>query len=141
MSTQPTPPSASLNWLIDDLVRRIAGVRLAVVMSTDGLLLGRSAGIAVDEADHLSAVCSAMHSLASNASSGFDGGAVRQTVVELKQALLLLTSAGENACLAVLATPEADMGMVAYEMNLTVQQVGAVLAAAPRHAEPARRNA
>ena len=40
------------------------------------------------------------------------------------ESFLLVTAAGPGACLAVLADADADLGMVAYEMNLLVQQVG-----------------
>jgi predicted regulator of Ras-like GTPase activity (Roadblock/LC7/MglB family) len=128
----PSKP-ARLDWLLNDLVRRLAGVRHAVVLSTDGLLLGRSAAISADDADHFCAVSSAMHSLARTVGNRFDGGYVRQTVVELDRAFLFVTSAGDNACLALLSNDTANMGMVAYEMNQTVQRVGTYLSTAPRH--------
>ncbi|MET8654073.1 roadblock/LC7 domain-containing protein, partial [Nocardia aurea] len=56
-----------------------------------------------------------------------DVGGVCQTVVELDEAVLFITAAGENACLALLTVETANMGMVAYEMNQTVQRVGAHL--------------
>jgi hypothetical protein len=40
--------------------------------------------------------------------------------------------AGSNSCLALQAEDSADLGMVAYEMNLTVQRVGSYLSTAPR---------
>ena len=40
--------------------------------------------------------------------------------------------AGSGACLALLASVNADLGMVAYEMNVIVQQVGASMSASPR---------
>jgi len=122
-----------LDWLLDDLVRRLAGVRHAVVLSTDGLLLGRSTAMTVEDAEHFCAMASAMHSLARSAGSHFDGGGVRQTVIELDRAVLFLTSAGSNACLALLTSETANMGMVAYEMNQTVQRVGTFLSTQPRH--------
>lgn len=121
-----------LDWLLDDLVHKLASVRFAVVLSGDGLLLGRSAEMVLEDAEHFCAMASAIHSLARSAGARFDGGAVRQTVMELDAAVLIVTSAGTNACLAVLASEAANMGMVAYEMNQTVQRVGSALSAHPR---------
>jgi predicted regulator of Ras-like GTPase activity (Roadblock/LC7/MglB family) len=45
-----------------------------------------------------------------------------------------VTAAGEGSCLAVLAGPEADVGLVAYEMALIVKQVGRHLAVDSRPA-------
>ncbi|MEU7633032.1 roadblock/LC7 domain-containing protein [Nocardia sp. NPDC049220] len=121
-----------LNWLLDDLVDRLAGVRHAVVLSTDGLLLGRSVAITREDAEHFAAMSSTLHGLARSAGHRFDGGGVRQAVIELDRAVLFVTSAGDNACLALQAAESANLGMVAYEMNLTVQRVGTYLSTAAR---------
>ncbi|MGV9668180.1 roadblock/LC7 domain-containing protein [Nocardia niigatensis] len=122
----------NLDWLLDDLAERLVGVRHAVVLSTDGLLLGRSTSMAVEEAEHFAAMSSALHSLARSAGHRFDGGGARQAVIELDRAVLFVTAAGPNACLALLTEDAANLGMVAYEMNQTVQRVGTFLTAAPR---------
>ncbi|MEU4342016.1 roadblock/LC7 domain-containing protein [Nocardia sp. NPDC023852] len=121
-----------LNWLLDDLVDRLAGVRHAVVLSTDGLLLGRSAAITREDAEHFAAMSSTLYGLARSAGSRFNGGGVRQAVIELDRAVLFVTSAGDNACLALQAAESANLGMVAYEMNLTVQRVGTYLSTTAR---------
>jgi len=128
-----TTNTRKLDWLLDDLVQRLAGVRYAVVLSADGLLLGRSTAMSAEDAEHFSAMASALQSLARSAGNHFDGGGVRQTVIELDRAVLFVTSAGENACLALLTSETANMGMVAYEMNQVVQRVGAYLSTTPRH--------
>jgi len=123
-----------LNWLLDGLVDRTAGANRAVVLSADGLLLGRSGNMSQPDAEHLSAMASAFQSLAKGAGRHFGGGEVRQTVVEMDHAYLLVTAAGAGACIAMLAGEEADLGMLAYETNLLVSQVSAALSAAPRGA-------
>jgi predicted regulator of Ras-like GTPase activity (Roadblock/LC7/MglB family) len=126
------PNSSQLDWLLDDLVRRLARVRYAVVLSTDGLLLGRSSTMSVEDAEHFSAMSSALQSLARSAGARFDGGNMRQTVVELDRAVLFVTSAGDNACLALLSDEGASMGTVAYEMYQTVLRLGEVLSTTKR---------
>lgn len=123
---------SELDWLLDDLVKRVAGADRAVVLSADGLLIGRSGNLSEEDGEHLSAVASAFQSLARGTGRHFGGGNVRQTMVEMDHAFLFVTAAGRGACLAVLATEDADMGLVAYEMNLMVKRVGAVLTSAPR---------
>ena len=125
---------SELDWLLDDLVKRVAGADQAVVLSADGLLMGRSVNLSEEDAEHLSAVASALQSLARGTGRHFGGGNVRQTMVEMDHAFLFVTAAGSGACLALLAGENADMGMVAYELNLMVKRVGAVLTAAPRSA-------
>jgi predicted regulator of Ras-like GTPase activity (Roadblock/LC7/MglB family) len=123
-----------LNWLLDGLVERTAGANRAVVLSADGLLLGQSGNMSQPDAEHLSAMASAFQSLAKGTGRHFGGGEVRQTVVEMDHAYLLVTAAGAGACIAMLAGEEADLGMLAYETNLLVSQVSAALSAAPRGA-------
>ncbi|MEU0493648.1 roadblock/LC7 domain-containing protein [Nocardiopsis sp. NPDC006139] len=122
----------NLDWLLDDLADRVVGAAHAIVLSADGLLLGRSRDLPPEDAEHLSALASAFQSLARGTGRHFGGGDVRQTVVEMERSYLFVTAAGAGACLAVLATEDADVGLVAYEMNLRVKRVGQFLTAAPR---------
>jgi predicted regulator of Ras-like GTPase activity (Roadblock/LC7/MglB family) len=124
--------TADLSWLLDDLVNRIAGVRYAVVLSTDGLLLGRSTSMSREDAEHFGAMSATLYGLARSAGQRFQGGGVRQAVIELENAVLFVTAAGSNACIALQANANANLGMVAYEMNLTVQRVGGHLSTDPR---------
>lgn len=124
--------SANLSWLLDDLVERVVGTRHAVVLSSDGLLMGQSQGLDTEGAEHLAAMASAFQSLARGTGKHFDGGEVRQTIVEMDHAFLFVTAAGRGACLAVIGSEDSDMGLIAYEMNLLVKQVGVALQAAPR---------
>jgi predicted regulator of Ras-like GTPase activity (Roadblock/LC7/MglB family) len=121
-----------LNWLLDDLVRRLAGAEKAAALSGDGLLLGRSSALQREDAEHLAAMASAFGSLSRGVGAQFGKGGVLQTVVELEDGYLVVTEAGTGACLALLASVHADLGMVAYEMNVIVQQVGGALSASPR---------
>lgn len=123
-----------LDWLLNELVKRVAGVDRAVVLSSDGLLIGRSSNLTEADGEHLAAVASAFQSLARGTGRHFGGGQVRQTLVEMDHAFLFVTAAGHGACLALLANETADVGMIAYEMNLMVKRVGAVLTAKPREA-------
>jgi predicted regulator of Ras-like GTPase activity (Roadblock/LC7/MglB family) len=127
-----TSNTPRLDWLLDDLVNRLAGVRYAVVLSTDGLLLSRSTEMSVEDAEHFSAMSSALQSLARSAGARFDGGNVRQTVIELDRSMLFVTAAGDNACLALLTSESANMGTVAYEMNQMVFRVGEYLSTTKR---------
>lgn len=121
-----------LNWLLDDLVDRVASIRKAVVLSGDGLPTGVSKDLTREDGEHLAAVASGFHSLAKGVGRHFEAGDVRQTVVELDEAFLFVTAAGDGSCLAVLADADPDVGQVAYEMTLLVKRVGAHLGAAPR---------
>ena len=124
MVAQKTGPSADLTWLLDDLVGRVSEAEHAVVLSADGLLMAASRGFNQEDAEHLSAVAAGIQSLAKGAGERFGGGPVRQTIVEMRSAFLLVTVAGHGACLAVLSSENADVGLIAYEMAMLVSKVG-----------------
>ena len=127
-----TNKPGDLNWLLDELVDRVASIRKAVVLSGDGLPTGVSKDLTREDSEHLAAVASGFHSLAKGVGRHFEAGNVRQTVVELDDAFLFVTAAGDGSCLAVLADADSDVGLVAYEMTLLVKRVGVHLGAAPR---------
>ena len=83
-----------------------------------------------EDAEHLAAVAAGIQSLAKGVGERFGGGPIRQTVVEMRSAYLLVTVAGQGACLAVLSTEEADIGLIAYEMAMLVTGLGHHLSAA-----------
>ncbi|MFK0024355.1 roadblock/LC7 domain-containing protein [Streptomyces sp. NPDC090798] len=124
--------SGELDWLLDDLVLRVAEVRHAVVLSNDGLAVGSSTGLRREDAEHLAAVASGFHSLAKGAGRHFGAGGVRQTMVEMDDGFLFVAAAGDGSCLAVLTSVTADIGLVAYEMARLVKRVGEHLYTPPR---------
>lgn len=131
------PPTASrLNWLLDDLAERLPSVRMALVLSGDGLPMGVSRDVSREDGEHLSAVAAGIHGLAKGVGTHFRAGTVRQTLVELDDAFLFVTAAGHGSCLAVFADSQADIGQIAYEMTLLVKRVGEHLAAVPRGERP-----
>ena len=113
-----------LDWLLDDLVRRVGHVTRAVILSQDGIALGASAALGRDDAEHLAALAAGFQSLARGAGRHFGGGAVRQTIIEMEAGFLLVSAAGSGTCLAVIAEQGADLGLVAYEMAILVGRAG-----------------
>jgi predicted regulator of Ras-like GTPase activity (Roadblock/LC7/MglB family) len=124
--------AGSLDWLLDDLVNRVDQVWHAVILSRDGLAIGASRSISREDAEHLSALAAGFQSLARGAGRHFRGGAVRQTIIEMEEAFLFVTAAGQGSCLAVLSPADADVGLIAYEMTMLVKRVGQHMSANPR---------
>ncbi|MEU6119894.1 roadblock/LC7 domain-containing protein [Streptomyces sp. NPDC047117] len=128
--------SGELGWLLDELVGRVGFIRKALILSSDGLATGASADLSREDAEHLAAVASGFHSLAKGVGRHFEAGQVRQTMVELDEAFLFVSAAGDGSCLAVLADADSDVGLIAYEMTLLVKRVGTHLGTAPRGDRP-----
>ncbi|MQA15340.1 MAG: roadblock/LC7 domain-containing protein [Pseudonocardiaceae bacterium] len=125
--TAPQTQPSQFGWLVDDFVGRVPGVAHSVVVSADGLLLTASAQLPRDRADQLAAVASGLLSLTQGAARCFEAGQVVQTVVEMERGIVLLMAISDGSCLAVLAAPNCDIGLVGYEMTLLVDRVGALL--------------
>jgi predicted regulator of Ras-like GTPase activity (Roadblock/LC7/MglB family) len=117
-------PMGQLDWLLDDLVRRVGPISKAVILSQDGIAIGASATLQRDDAEHLAALAAGFQSLARGTGQHFGGGQVRQTVIEMESAFLLVTAAGSGTCLAVIADEGADLGLVAYEMAVLIRRSG-----------------
>ncbi|MCC3771438.1 roadblock/LC7 domain-containing protein [Streptomyces sp. UNOC14_S4] len=115
--------SEELDWMLDDLTERVEHIRHAMVLSNDGLVTGASASLEREDAEHLAAVASGLHSLAKGTGRQFRAGRVRQTMVEFEEGILFVTAAGDDSCLCVLGGPQADMGHIAYEMTLLVNRM------------------
>ncbi len=124
---QRASTTVDISWLVNDLVERVAHVHQAVVLSHDGLLIAKSTGLSREDAEHLSAVAAGMHGLARGAGRRFGRGAVRQTIIEMESGFLFVTAGGNGACIAVLAAEDADVGLIAYEMEMIVARVGQYL--------------
>lgn len=133
-----TPPhgtpgeSGQLGWLLDTLVNRVPSIRHALVLSCDGLARGASRSLGREDGEQLAAVASQLHSLARGVGGHFHAGEARQTLVELDDAFLLVTTAGDGSALAVFADADADIGQVAYEMTLLSKRAGPQLDTPPR---------
>jgi predicted regulator of Ras-like GTPase activity (Roadblock/LC7/MglB family) len=123
----PLGPSENMSWLLNNLVKKVPEVTYVIVLSSDGLLLATSHGMDRMIADQLAAVASGFNSLARGAGRFFGGGNVRQTIVEMEQGFLFVTAVGDGSCLAILSSPGADIGLIAYEMALLVTRVGEFL--------------
>jgi predicted regulator of Ras-like GTPase activity (Roadblock/LC7/MglB family) len=137
-TSSSTSGSGELNWLLDELVERVGSISKALVLSGDGLPRGASKELTREDGEHLAAVASGFHSLAKGVGRHFDAGDVRQTVVELDEAFLFVTAAGDGSCLAVLAEADSDVGLIAYEMTLLVKRVGTHLGTPQRSGPPSR---
>jgi predicted regulator of Ras-like GTPase activity (Roadblock/LC7/MglB family) len=114
----------NFSWLVEDFVSRVAGVAHAIVVSADGLLLAGSERLPVDRAEQLAAVASGLVSLNLGAARCFEAGEVKQTVVEMERGYLFLMSISDGSCLAVLAAPNCDIGLIGYAMTRLVERVG-----------------
>jgi predicted regulator of Ras-like GTPase activity (Roadblock/LC7/MglB family) len=130
MSTPSTTHSSdtqTFNWLLANFVRNTDGVRDAVAVSSDGLLIAVSEGLGRTDADHLSAVVSGLASLARSASRRYDFDGMKLLMIEMRRGFLLVSAVTDGSCVGVLADSTAELGLVGYEMAVLADRAGDLL--------------
>jgi uncharacterized protein len=125
-----------LNWLVTDFTTRVADVAHAVVVSSDGVPLALSEHIPQGHVPQLAAIISGLTSLMQGAARLFQAGLPTQALVEMEAGLMFVMAISDGSSLAVLAAPECDTDVVAYEMARLVEAVGEVLTPAVRALRP-----
>ncbi len=123
MSTQTN----DVSWLISSFVEQTPGVVESIVVSSDGLLMAMSKGLDRAGGDRFAAVASGLIGLAYGAAGRFGGGKVNEGIVEMDNALLLVTGISDGSALGVVADANCDIGYVGYEMAVLVEKTGRVL--------------
>jgi predicted regulator of Ras-like GTPase activity (Roadblock/LC7/MglB family) len=126
-SAQVPVSQAAMNvrWLLGNFLGSVAGVEEAVVVSSDGLLLADSQqGRRVEE---LSAIVSALTSLAGGLARAIEYGEVKQTMVTMDEGHLVVMAISDGSCLGVHASLTCDLGVLAYQMALLVERAGHAL--------------
>lgn len=141
MMSDTTVTKPGLGWLLEDFVRRVPGAKSAILASSDGLTL-ESACLNADEADSAAAVFSGLHSLCSGGIERVTGvsAGVRQILVERDDAIVYVMHAGAGlppgaqvrhdsdpqkvaTVLGVFAEPDADPGVIGFELAALIDSV------------------
>lgn len=125
--TAMSPEAANFNWLLDNFVKSVPGVRHTLVVSVDGLLMAMSDDLDRTSGDQLAAIVAGLSSLTRGAARQLRSGDVRQSIVEMDTQFLFLMSISDGSVLAVVAEATCDVGLVGYEMALLVSRSEATL--------------
>jgi predicted regulator of Ras-like GTPase activity (Roadblock/LC7/MglB family) len=115
------------NWLLGNFVHQTDGVRDAVAVSSDGLLIAASDGLSRAEADQLGAIVSSMASLARSASRRYEFDGLKLIMIEMHRGFLVISVIPGGSCLGEVAAGESDLGLVGYEISLLADRFGDLL--------------
>ncbi|MEV6932377.1 roadblock/LC7 domain-containing protein [Dactylosporangium sp. NPDC051485] len=126
-----TDPS-NLGWLLDNFASRTPDVSHALAISTDGLVLAHTRALPRDRADQLAATGSGLVALLAGAARFFDAGQVISNVTQLDGGFMFCMAFSDGASMLVLASPNADVGKVSYEMTELANRIGDALTPAVR---------
>jgi uncharacterized protein len=92
------------------------GVEAVVILSADGLPIEHASEGAFDP-ESVAALTATLLQHATSLGLGADRGALRTAVCEYERGLLIVAQIGAGDCLAILATPDADIGPVLYDLR------------------------
>lgn len=127
MTTSHSSGVSQFGWLVTNFTERVPNVAHAVVISADGLLLTASDQLTIGRAEQLAAIAAGAVSLIQGAAECMDTGNVLRTVIQMEHGNMLMMSIRDGSCLVALAAEDCEIGQIAYEMTVLVDQVGEML--------------
>lgn len=114
-------------WLLGNFVHNTDGVREAVAVSSDGLLIANSDGLSRTDADHLAAIVSSLATLGRSASRRYEFDGLKLIMIEMNRGFLLVSAIAGGSCLGVVADGGCDLGVIGYETALLADRFGPLL--------------
>jgi len=117
----------TFNWMLANFVRNTDGVRDAVAVSSDGLLIAMSDGVDRTSADRLAAIVSGLSSLAKSAARSYDFDGLKLIMIEMRRGFLLSSAIADGSCIGVIADDSCDVGLVGYEIAKLADRAGTLL--------------
>ncbi|WP_370944888.1 roadblock/LC7 domain-containing protein [Amycolatopsis sp. cg5] len=127
MTTGVSVEARNFNWLVTRFAQNTAGAIGAIAVSADGLLIAMSSQLERANADRLAAISSAMLGLAHGVSDSHPLGRPDKIIIELEHGYLLVCTISIGCSLGVLATKQASLGTIAYEMAMFANRATEVL--------------
>lgn len=125
--TELSQEAKTFNWLLDSFTSSTAGVKEAIAVSSDGLLMAVSAIDDRANSERLAAMVSGMTSLAGGVANWYSLGDLNRVIIDMADGYLLITAISAGSVLGVIAERSANLGTVAYEMTLFASRAGAAL--------------
>ncbi len=101
-------------------------VQAAALVSLDGFIIASALPRGMQE-DRVGAMSAAILGLGERAAAELGRGSLSQVFIEGADGYVLLLSAGDRAVLTVLASKDAKLGLVLYDMKATASRIGEIL--------------
>ncbi|MEZ5478182.1 MAG: roadblock/LC7 domain-containing protein [Thiolinea sp.] len=111
-----------LNQILADLNGASADIEASAIISTDGLIMSSLLPAAMDE-DRVGAMSAAMLSLGDRTAEELARGALEQVLVKGGKGYILMTHAGSEAVVTVLAKPNARLGLIFLDVKRAAEQI------------------
>jgi len=127
MTSPASTDRHEFSWLLANFVRTTHGVREAVAVSSDGLLIASSEGLTRTDADHLAAIVSSLVSLGRSAARRYDFEGLKLVMIEMVRGFLLVSTIPGGSSIGVVAEGDGDLGLIGYETASLAERFGPLL--------------
>lgn len=118
--------SDMLTSILTDLNGTSADIEATGIISTDGLMMASALPANLDE-DRVGAMSAAMLSLGDRTAQELARGTLEQVLIKGDRGYVLMTHAGEEAVLTVLAKPNAKLGLIFLDVKRAASSISEVL--------------
>ena len=110
----------TIQQTLEDLNGSSAEVEASALISTDGLMIASALPHGMDE-DRIVAMSAALQSLGERTARELARGGLERVLIQGEQGYVIMSSAGSEAVLTVLAKSNAKLGLVFLDMKRAAQ--------------------
>ncbi len=110
-------------------------VEASAIVSRDGLLMASNISTSV-QAETFAAMSATMLGAAETAVTELGKGKVDRVIAESKEIKIIVSGAGPNALLVLMARPTAALGLILVEMDKAVKKISSIMSGEPLVDEP-----
>ncbi len=115
-----------LTSVLTELNGTSADIEASGVISTDGLMMASVLPSGMDE-DRVGAMSAAMLSLGDRTAQELNRGNLEQVLIKGRHGYVLMTYAGEEPVLTVLAKPNAKLGLIFLDVKRAAESIADML--------------
>jgi len=115
-----------LTSVLTELNGTSADIQASGVISTDGLMMASVLPVGLDE-DRVGAMSAAMLSLGDRTAKELARGTLEQVLIKGALGYVLMTYAGEEAVLTVMAKPNAKLGLIFLDVKRAAESIADLL--------------
>lgn len=115
-----------LSSALAELNSTSADIEASAIISIDGLMMAAMLPQGLDE-DRVGAMSAAILSLGDRTAAELGRGSLEQVLVKGNAGYVLMTHAGEEAVLTVLATPQAKLGLIFLDVKRAASSIAKVI--------------
>ena len=115
-----------LTSILSDLNGTSADIDASAVISTDGLTIASMLPQEMDE-DRVGAMSAAMLSLGDRSAAELGRGELDQVLIKGDKGFVVMTYAGPDAVVTVLAKPKAKLGLIFLDVKRAAENIAQVL--------------